>query len=271
MGQLPQRNSVCKELSAKRCIRLSGYAKCRVDPVRDGRSFSTRSVKAIQGGQCIFTATMSFQKPETSLEHAVAAPEAPDPETLPTAEQYLQSLVTADMSESQRKLIQVAVHMHQPLPLDVRLVNPLPSPFVETPMQDSQLVWIRARIPERDPTSEASQQAGMVGGSRLGSHTHRCIAAFASDWTLCLASLRPHGLSLLSPRLKMLTSIDHSMWYHRPFDSTQWMLYQTDSPVARGGRSLNQGRLFDQEGRLCVSVAQEALVRVSPFEQESRA
>jgi acyl-CoA thioesterase-2 len=247
-----------------------------VDPIRDGRSFSTRSVKAIQGGKCIFTATMSFQRREKSVEHSVSAPDAPDPESLPTAEQYLNSLVTDDMSESQKKLIQVAVHMHQPLPLDVRLVNPLPSPFVETPKHDSQLVWIRARIPQQQPVpGEDATGAGMGDlervrcGSGMESYMHRCIAAFASDWTLCLASLRPHGLSLLSPRLKMLTSIDHSMWYHHPFDATKWMLYQTDSPVAMGGRSLNQGRLFDQQGRLCVSVAQEALVRVDPAATEA--
>lgn len=245
-----------------------------VDPIRNGKSFTTRSVKAVQDGQCIFTATMSFHRRESSVSHSVPMPDVPPPDALLTTEQHLETLLAdGALSKSQRRLVDLAMRMQQPMPLDVRIVDGLANPFDETPREARQLAWIRAKLPEREQAVQVescgSLASGAVGApaddlAGPGSYMHRCIAAFASDWTLCLASLRPHGLSMLSPRLRMLTSIDHSMWYHRPFDATQWMLYETDSPVATGGRSLNHGRLFDAQGNLCVSVSQEALVRADP-------
>jgi len=200
---------------------------------------------------------MSFQRHEESVEHAVAMPAVPDPDTLPTTEQELEALLSGgELTAPQRDLVGRAMAMVQPLPLDVRFVGGMANPFDEEPRDSRQLVWIRAQVP--DPSADS-------GSPELEGYMHRCIAAFASDWTLCNASLRPHGLSLMSKRLRMLTSIDHSMWYHRPFDATSWMLYETDSPVATGARSLNQGRLFDRQGQLCVSVTQEALLRADPL------
>jgi acyl-CoA thioesterase II len=242
------------------CIGLShSLLLRRVDPVRDGRSFKTRSVKAMQAGQTIFMASASFHKHENSVCHSYPMPPVPPPEELSSSGEHLKRLLDdSRLTERQRKLVQV--WLQQPVPLDIRVVGAAEDPFDDSPKEPRQLAWIRARLPG-DMLHVTGTPGELSQGPELSSYMHRCIAAFISDWTLCITSLRPHGLSLLSPRLKMLTSIDHSIWFHRPFDATQWMLYETESPVARGGRSLNLGRLFDREGNLCMSVAQEALIR----------
>jgi len=203
-----------------------------VDRVRDGRSFSTRRVKAIQHGRSIFTLSASFQVHEDGLEHQFAMPEGiPDPETLPD---FLERMaphrdLVGDLSD-------------RPRPIDIRYCGD--GPFDRHgDLPPFQNVWMKAngKLPD-DPVLQV------------------CVLTYASDLTLLDTTLLPNGESLADGNVFM-ASLDHAMWFHRPFRADEWILYAQDTPTATGGRGLGRGLLFDRSGALVASAVQEGVVR----------
>ncbi len=201
-----------------------------VDRIRDGRSFTTRRTVAVQHGEAIFHLSASFQAAEEGPEHQDPMPAAPDPESLPTfAERF------APFAEKMG-------HWYaRPRPLDIRYVS-APN-RAKQPGPPRQQVWFRAdgTLPE-DPL------------------LHACVLAVASDMSLLDSVLLPHGISYDDEDF-MAASLDHAMWFHRPFRADGWLLYDQASPSAGGARGLGQGQIFDADGRLVASVCQEGLVR----------
>jgi len=203
-----------------------------VDRIRDGRSFTTRRVVAIQRGRAIFHLSASFQKAEDGPEHQDAMPDAPDPDTLePWAEWMTERLGGVSDAVKQWFL--------RDRPIEVRYVPPA----AQGPGKARQLVWIRAR--------------GELPDSPL---LHQCVVAYASDLTLLDTAQIPHGITWADPRYQV-ASLDHAMWFHRPFRADDWLLYVQESPSAAAARGLCMGHLFTRDGRLAVVVAQEGLMR----------
>lgn len=203
-----------------------------VDRIRDGKSFTTRRVVAIQRGRAIFNLQASFQHPEEGPDHQIAMPDAPDPESLPTwAERMAKTL------ESEPK--QVRDWFMRPRPLELRYVES----FDPERRSQGQHVWFRVngRLPD-DPL------------------LHQCIVAYASDMTLLDTATLPHGLLWNDPRY-MMASLDHAMWFHRDLRVDDWLLYSQESPSGSGARGFAWGHLFRRDGTLVASVAQEGLVR----------
>lgn len=210
-----------------------------VDRQRDGRSFSSRRVVAIQHGRPILNLAASFQNPEEGLEHQIDMPEVPSPQDL------------TDLAKTRRKLRDVVPASKLPrFLLQER-------PFEFRPVQEPQLL-----DPEPQP---AETQIWFRTVDRLPDDDalHRAILAYASDYNLITVALRPHGLSFLKPNFQ-LASLDHAMWFQRPFRADEWLLYVIDSPSATGARALSRGSIFSQDGTLVASVAQEGLMRVWP-------
>jgi acyl-CoA thioesterase II len=206
-----------------------------VDRIRDGRTFTTRRVVAIQHGKAIFNLAASFQPDEVGPEHQIDMPDAPDPDSLPGVEERI-----ARMKDS---LPQEALEwLTRGRPIDVRPVVAA-NPFKPTKRPPRQLVWIRAsrRLPD-DPLLQ------------------QCVVAYASDLTLLDTATLPHAIALNDPHYVM-ASLDHAMWFHRPFRADEWLLYAQESPAASGARGFVMGHLFTGDGRLVVSVAQEGLIR----------
>jgi acyl-CoA thioesterase-2 len=204
-----------------------------VDRIRDGRSFTTRRVVAIQHGHAIFNLQASFHTPEEGLDHQIEAPaDVPPPDSLPTFRERL---------EPHRG--RVADWIDRPRPIDTRYAPPDHAfePGLKTP---GQLVWMRADGPLPDDPV-----------------LHACIVTYASDMTLLDTSLRPAGVSSLTHDL-MMASLDHAMWFHRPFRADEWLLYRQDAISASSNRGLARGEIFTADGKLAVSVMQEGLIRV---------
>ena len=207
-----------------------------VDRIRDGRTFTTRRVSAIQHGKAIFHLSASFQPDEPGPEHQMTMPEAPDPETVPSFEERVAKIPTEKLPEDVRQWIR------RERPIEVRTVG-RGSPFDHTKRPPEQLAWIRAR--------------GTLPDSLL---LHQCIVAYASDMTLLDTITLPHGIVWADGRYAM-ASLDHAMWFHRAFRADEWLLYAQESPIAHGARGFATGRLFTRDGTLAVSVAQEGLLR----------
>jgi len=207
-----------------------------VDRSRDGHSFSARRVVAIQHGQPIFTMSASFERIEPGLEHQTQMPDVPLPESLKT-EQEWRSEIAVDLPESARNWFLRA------RPIEFRPVEP-PNRFAKGIYPPRQIVWFRA-----------------IGGLPDAPALQQCVLAYASDMTLLDTSLLPHGYTLFGGELQ-LASLDHAMWFHRPFRADDWLLYVQDSPSASGSRSFNRGEIFRRDGVLVASVAQEGLVRL---------
>jgi len=207
-----------------------------VDRIRDGLSFTTRRVAAIQHGRPIFSMEVSFQVAEAGLDHQIAMPAVPPPEELPS-ESDISSLYLEGAPESVRR------YWERERPIELRPVD-LRHYLGREALEPSQYVWVRAtgRLPD-DP------------------EIHRCVLAYASDMTLLDTALFPHGRMVFDPDLQA-ASLDHAMWFHRPFRADDWLLYAEDSPSASGGRGFNRGSLFSRDGQLVASVAQEGLIRV---------
>jgi acyl-CoA thioesterase-2 len=204
-----------------------------VDRVRDGRSFSTRRTVAIQHGKPIFTLSASFQLEQPGIEHAADMPDTPDPETLPRFEERIAGV--PGVSE---------FFLSRPRPIDMRHVDPPPwEQRALGPRAGAHRVWMRAdgTLPD-DPL------------------LHVCVLTFASDMTLLDSVLVHHGLAPGIDRLSM-ASLDHAMWFQRPFRADDWLLYATKSPSASGSRGLATGRFFTQDGRHVASVVQEGMIR----------
>ncbi|MGW5647574.1 acyl-CoA thioesterase II [Saccharopolyspora sp. NPDC003752] len=203
-----------------------------VDRTRDGRSFTTRRVVAVQRGKAIFSLSASFQVDEDGIDHAEPMPEVPDPETLPTYGEQIGSMI--------EKLGRA-----QPRPIDVRYVTEPPWVSRENgPREARSQVWMRAD--------------GVLPDDDL---LHVCIAAFASDMTLLDAVLARHGVYWGLDKVNG-ASLDHAMWFHRRFRADEWLLYDCASPSASGARGLATGRFFSRDGQLVATVVQEGLLRV---------
>ncbi|WP_327089608.1 acyl-CoA thioesterase II [Nonomuraea sp. NBC_01738] len=209
-----------------------------VERVRDGRSFTTRRVVAVQHGKAIFTMSASFHAPEPGVEHQAAVrPVVPDPETLPTFQDRMHELVGDDP--------QWKDWLSKPRPVDARYASPLTFEALKDPglRSPETNVWFRcdAELPD-DPL------------------LHVVLAAYASDFTLVDTILLAHGLSWGASNI-MGASLDHAMWFHRPFRADDWLLYAQESPWSGGARGLARGQMFTASGDLVVSVVQEAMIR----------
>ncbi|MFE7132597.1 acyl-CoA thioesterase [Streptomyces sp. NPDC057638] len=211
-----------------------------VDRIRDGLSFSTRRVVAVQHGRAIFHLTSSFQRYEEGLEHQTAMPPAPPPETLPTAAESLPAY-TADHVPRDTALRLLDARAA----IDLRHVDPPPYATVGRPRPPRSQVWFRAN--------------GRLGDDPL---LHVCLATYVSDMTLLDSVLLAHGRGGWAVGDVVGASLDHAMWFHRPFRADAWLLYDQESPTASGGRGLGQARIYTQDGQLAISVIQEGVVRV---------
>ena len=202
-----------------------------VDRIRDGHSFTTRRVRAVQHGRAIFGLSASFHVPEDGFDHQVPMPDGlPDPEDLPDFRTRMAPWkdVLGDWYD-------------RPRAIDTRYCDWQP-PDDRTPGPMFENVWFRASgaLPD-DPV------------------LHICVLTYASDMTVLDTSMRPHGGSGLGDIF--MASLDHAMWFHRPFRADDWLLYAQDTPSASGGRGLGRGLMFTREGALVVSVVQEGLIR----------
>jgi acyl-CoA thioesterase-2 len=205
-----------------------------VDRIRDGRSFTTRRVVAIQKGEAIFNMSTSFQVHEEGLSHQFDMPDVPPPEECADeSEAFLARM--AEMPESMQRMMQER-------PIEMRRVEPFnfADPQKRPPYQHA---WLRAssKLPD-DPA------------------LHQCILAYASDMGILSTCTLPHGMSFMSGL--MTASLDHAMWFHRPFRVDDWILFAQDSPVSGGSRGFNRGTMFTRDGTLIASVAQEGLIRL---------
>ncbi|MFP3977047.1 MULTISPECIES: acyl-CoA thioesterase II [Marinobacter] len=206
-----------------------------VQRVRDGGSFSVRRVIARQDGKEILTGSMSFHAAEEGFEHQAEMPEAPDPDTL-RSEQDWGKLMAPQAPEAMREV------MTRDRPIEIRPVDPT-NPFKPEKRPPHKQSWIRAQGPLPDDPV-----------------LHRCLLAYASDFSFLGTSLNPHGKSFIDKSLQV-ASLDHAMWFHRDFRMEDWLLYDKDSPSASAGRGFNRGNFFNQKGDLVASATQEALIR----------
>jgi acyl-CoA thioesterase II len=206
-----------------------------VDCIRDGRSFTTRRVVAIQKGRAAFNLSVSFQVEESGFEHQDEAPEVPGPD---------------GVSSERENTLRVADRIPEPIrtkllcqkPIEVRPVNPM-NPFAPRKMPPVKYAWFRAidRLPH-DPA------------------IHQYLLAYASDFGLVGTSLYPHGRSFWEPKMQV-ASLDHALWFHRDFHMDDWLLYAMNSPNAGKARGMNLGKIYTQSGMLVATVAQEGLIR----------
>ena len=209
-----------------------------VDRTRDGGSFSVRRVSAIQHGKVIFFCAASFQEAEAGAEHQLSMPEVPRPEDLEPAPAIPPEKLALLPTKVQRWLDRQG-------PFEFRHVYPRDelNPPKRPPYQQ---VWFRLSQPVGDAPE-----------------LHRALLAYASDFHLLGTATFPHGISYYQPNVAM-ASLDHALWFHRPFRADEWLLYSLDSPSAQGARGMARGLVFDRAGRLVASTAQEGLIRVAP-------
>jgi acyl-CoA thioesterase-2 len=207
----------------------------KVDRIRDGRSFTTRRVVAIQHGRPIFNMSISFHVAEQGFSHQFDMPDAPAPETLPDE---------AELRESWAEQMppEFADSFNRERPIEIRPIDPM-DVFHPEKRPPRQMCWMKSResLPD-DP--------------RL----HQCVLAYLSDWSLLDTATLPHGVSFMQDNMQM-ASLDHAMWFHRPFRADEWLLYVQDSPSASSSRGLNRGLVYDRKGSLVASAAQEGLMR----------
>jgi acyl-CoA thioesterase II len=207
-----------------------------VDRLRDGKSFSTRRVIAIQHGRPIFSMAASFHSDEEAFEHQAKMPDVPDPDALPGESEVKQTFMRMLPDPVRR-------YYERERPIELRPVEY--SRYLGKPIEDGRFnVWIRA-------TGTLPDEPAI----------HQCVLAYASDMTLLDAALTPHGRSVFEKEI-MAASLDHALWMHRPFRADEWLLYAQDSPSASGARGFSRGLIFTRDGTLVASVAQEGLVRM---------
>lgn len=206
-----------------------------VDRIRDGGSFTTRRVVAIQHGRPIFSMSASFQIEENGLEHQIDMADVPKPEDLPD-EAEIKAFIDRFAPEPVKR------YWSRPRPLAMR-----PTDFSryvgKKPLDPRQRIWVKTSAPLPDDAL-----------------LHRVVTAYLSDMTLLDTALVVHGRSVFDPKLQV-ASLDHAMWFHRPAKADEWMLYDMDSPSTSGGRGFTRGALYDRAGRLLASTAQEGLIR----------
>ena len=210
----------------------------QVDRIRDGRSFTTRTVAAIQHGRAIFNMSASFQILEAGLEHQTAMPDAPPPEGLPGDPELLERFRATAPPELAGEL----GWMERDRPIEQRYADPI-NWWKPEPQAPWQRVWLRANGPLPDDPD-----------------LHQVILAYASDMSLLDAATMPHAVTYFDDSMQ-IASLDHSMWFHRPFRADEWLLYSSDSPSASNARGFCRGSVHDRAGRLVASVTQEGLLR----------
>jgi acyl-CoA thioesterase-2 len=206
-----------------------------VDRIRDGASFTTRRVVAIQHGQPIFHMSSSFQVEESVFDHADMMPSVIGPDGLPNEQQLWQKCAD-DIPEPFRS------RALADRPIELRPVDPV-DPFVPKAKSASHAIWMRAN--------------GALDGPPA---LHRYLLAYCSDFSFMTTAMRPHQVNWIDPTMQ-IASIDHVMWFHRPFRMDDWLLHVMHSPSASGARGLVHGSIFSREGRLVASTAQEGLMR----------
>lgn len=213
-----------------------------VDRIRDGRSFTTRRVVAIQHGRAIFHMSASFQISEKGVDHQSKMPDVPAPEGLKTEAELRTEII--DKVPDRLK-----TWFSRERPIEIRPIDPFD--VMNPPVRGAiKNVWFKARSPLPDDA-----------------RVHQCVLLYASDMTLLETTLGPHGLGYLSHNLQM-ASLDHCMWFHRAFRADEWMLYAQDSPSASGARGFNRGEIYSRDGQLIASVTQEGLCRLHEEEPE---
>jgi len=206
-----------------------------VDRIRDGRSFTTRRVVAIQHGRAIFNLAASYQIEEEGPSHQAPMPDVPDPDALPTFKERIEPYLDRFGADFAEWLVRERPIDSRPVD-DPRWLDPAP----REPHQD---VWIRAN--------------GKLPDDRL---VHACVVAYASDLTLLDTAMLPHAISFQEDQY-MIASLDHAMWFHRPFRADEWLLYHQTSPSASSARGLAEGSIFCRDGTLAITVIQEGLIR----------
>jgi len=206
-----------------------------VEEIRNGASFSTRRVQAIQNGKAIFYMTASFQQHEIGFNHQDTMPKVPTPDGIPSFRDFMIEH-QAELSESIREKFLAE------------------KPIETRPIQ--QYNWFK---PEK---STSNYQMWLKTNGKLPDnlHIHNCMLAYASDFHFLPTSLMPHGVSHWQPNFQIAT-IDHSMWFHRPFSFDDWLLYAMDSPSASNGRGLVRGKIYNRQGDLVASTMQEGVIR----------
>lgn len=206
-----------------------------VDCIRDGRSFTTRRVVAVQKGRPIFSMSASFQSHEEGFEHQDSMPHVPGPEGIESQTEASKKIAHMIPKDIVHKLVCEK-------PIEIRVVNPV-NPFAPQKMPPRKYVWFKAINKMADDIA-----------------AHRYMLAYASDFNLVSTALHPHGKTFWSPDMQV-ASLDHSMWFHRDFRMDDWLLYDIQSPSACRARGLNIGNVFTRDGRLVATVAQEGLLR----------
>ncbi|MCG8591924.1 MAG: acyl-CoA thioesterase II [Proteobacteria bacterium] len=214
----------------------------QVERIRDGKSFATRRVTAVQHGAAIFALSASFAREEPGLEHQATMPDVPHPDALPTFHDQIRP-------QLEKAPAAVRAWLERERPIDMRSADAW-DVVTAASREPVMNVWIRAdgKLPE-DPL------------------LHQCVVAYASDMTLIDAAVRPHAIGWVDDRYQ-IASLDHVMWFHRPVRADQWLLYAQESPNMFGARGFTTARLFAEDGTLVLSVAQESLVR--PVVREKR-
>lgn len=240
--------AACRTVEGRAPHSLHGYFVLPGDPkipiiyeverIRDGRSFTTRSVKAIQHGRVIFMLLASFQIAETGLSHRIPMPDVPHPDQLPS-EQDIKNRVLPRMPDPVRQ------YFERERPIELRPVE-FSRYTSRKGMEPRFNVWIRATAPLPDDPA-----------------IHQCVLAYASDMTLLDTTLVPHGRTVFEKSIQA-ASLDHALWLHEPFRADEWLLYSQDTPFSGGHRGFARGSIFTQDGRLVASVAQEGLIRERP-------
>jgi acyl-CoA thioesterase-2 len=214
-----------------------------VDRSRDGHSFSVRRVTAIQHGKPILVFAASFQISEPGVEHQSHMPEVPQPEDVPIQEPPSATQMERLSPKMQRWLTRMGPFEMRPVyPRDE--LHPIKCP-------PNQQVWFRL-------IQKIGDDANM----------HRAMLAYASDFYLLGTTTFPHAISYYQPNVQM-ASLDHAMWFHRPFRVDEWLLYVLDSPTAQSARGLARGSIYSRDGVLVATVAQEGLIRVLPDKNEN--
>jgi acyl-CoA thioesterase-2 len=206
-----------------------------VDRLRDGRSFTTRGVRAIQHGRAIFSMLVSFHQDEPGFDHSSPMPDVPGPEELPSDEEIRKNILPS-MPEA------VRIYYERERPIELRPVEF--RRYISRDHRDPKFhVWIRAtaKLPA-DPA------------------VHQCVLAYASDMTLLDTALIPHGRTVFDKSIQA-ASLDHALWFHRPFRADEWLLYAQDTPNAFGARGISRGLIFARDGTHVATVAQEGLIR----------
>ncbi len=208
-----------------------------VDRIRDGKSFTTRRVVAVQRGKAIFSMSISFQADEPGFSHQSEMPDVPPPEALKSEADLLVDYID-QIPEQYRDSFTRA------RPIEMRPVDQSHNPFRPQKRPPYQACWMKS-------------WESLPDDRRL----HQCVLAYLSDWTLLDTTTLPHAVSFAQDNIQV-ASLDHAMWFHREFRADEWLLYVQDSPSAGGARGFNRGSIFNRAGDLVASVAQEGLVRV---------